>query len=619
MTADVRFRLDLRTALIPAAATAFALAGAALAVASPGRGWGQRTWLIGLVATGVPVLWRTLRSMMRGHFATDIVAMLAIAAAIALREPLAGLIVVVMQTGGEALERYAEGRASRAVRALEEQAPRIAHRIEGDHVVDLPVDAVGVGDELLVRPGEMVPCDGVVVRGRSIADPSRLTGEPTPVEVTAGVSLMSGTLNGAGSFVLRATAPSRESQYARIVELVRSAEASKAPLQRLADRYAVWFTPVTLLVCLVTWLVSGDATRVLAVLVVATPCPLILATPIAIIGGVNRAAARQIIMRTGGALEQLDEVTIAVLDKTGTLTVGEPRVSKVTAVPPHDEREVLRLAAALEQHSGHLLARPVVEAAKAVNGALPAPRAVQEAAGRGVSGEVEGRRVTVGSRGYVLDALQLPSLPPPFDDGATALRAYVTVDDRLAGVVEYADSLRPGAAELLRTMHRLGIRRTVLLSGDHTPNVRAVAEAIGVDEAVGDLLPGEKVARVADLSRAGRVLMVGDGTNDAPALAQADVGVALAGHGGGITAEAADVVVLIDDLARVGEAIAIGQRTMRIARESIWVGLSLSGIAMLFAAAGYIPPVVGALLQEGIDVAVILNALRASAPGRVVA
>lgn len=619
MTPDVRFRLDFRTTLIPAAATAFAIGGAAVIVSAPGRPWGQTVWLVGLIVTGLPVLWRTLRSMMKGHFATDIVAMLAIVAAIALREPLAGLIVVIMQTGGEALERYAEGRASRAVRALEEQAPRIAHRIDGDHVADLPVDAVRVGDELLVRPGEMVPCDGVVVRGRSIADPSRLTGEPTPVEVTAGVALMSGTLNGDGSFVLRATALSKESQYARIVELVRSAEASKAPLQRLADRYAVWFTPITLLVCAVSWLISGDPTRVLAVLVVATPCPLILATPIAIIGGVNRAAARQIIMRTGGALEQLDGVTIAVLDKTGTLTVGQPQVSRVTALPPHDDRGVLRLAAALEQHSGHHLARPVVEAAMRLDGPLPAPRAVQEAAGRGVSGEVEGRRVSVGSRGFVLESLRLPALPAPFDDGATALRAYVTVDDALAGVVEYADQLRPGTAEFLRTLHRLGIRRTVLLSGDHVPNVRAVADAVGIDEAVGDLLPGEKVARVAELSKQARVLMVGDGTNDAPALAQADVGIALAGHGGGITAEAADVVVLIDDLARVGEAIAIGQRTMRIARQSIWVGLSLSGIAMLFAAAGMIPPIVGALLQEGIDVAVILNALRASGPGRVVA
>ncbi|HSA55633.1 MAG TPA: heavy metal translocating P-type ATPase [Gemmatimonadaceae bacterium] len=617
MNRDGRFRIDVRSAAIPAAAIAFALAGAALAAAAPRRPWGEITWLIGLVATGVPVLWRTLRSMMRGHFATDIVAMLAIVAAIALREPLAGLIVVLMQTGGEALERYAEGRASRAVRALEEQAPRIAHRLDAGGVVDLPVEDVRVGDELLVRPGEMIPCDGVVVRGRSAVDTSRLTGEPMPVDAHPGVNLLSGTLNGDGSFVLRATALSRESQYARIVELVRSAEASKAPLQRLADRYAVWFTPATLLVCAVSWFLSHDATRVLAVLVVATPCPLILATPIAIIGGVNRAAARQIIVRTGGALEQLDGVTTAVLDKTGTLTVGEPRVSRVTALPPHAEREVLRLAAALEQHSGHLLARPIVDAATALGDVLPAPHAVREAAGRGVSGEVDGRRVSVGSRGFVLESLRLPALPAAFEDGATTLRAWVTVDGALAGVVEYADALRPGARELVQMLHRLGVRRTVLLSGDHAPNVRAVADAVGIDEAVGDLLPSEKVERVAALTKQGRVLMVGDGTNDAPALAQADVGIALAGHGGGIAAEAADAVVLVDDLARVGEAVAIGQRTMRIARQSIWAGLSLSAVAMLFAAAGHIPPIVGALLQEGIDVAVILNALRASAPGRV--
>jgi heavy metal translocating P-type ATPase len=617
MSSATRLTVDPRTALLPFAAVAFALAGTALHLGAQGAQLGHFVWLAGLVVTGLPVLWRTLRSMARGHFATDIVATLAIAAAFILREPLAGLIVVIMQTGGEALERYAEGRASRAVRELEAQAPRIAHRLEGAQAVDVAVEEVRVGDQLLVRPGEMIPCDGIVTNGRSHVDTSRLTGEPLPVTAVEGIALMSGTLNGEGPLVLRATAPSRESQYARIVELVRSAEASKAPLQRLADRYAVWFTPVTLVVCAVSWFLSGDPTRALAVLVVATPCPLILATPIAIIGGVNRMAARQIIVRSGAALERLDDVRVAVFDKTGTLTVGQPRVARVIALPSHDEREVLRLAGALEQHSGHALARPVVEAAVGLDGPLPAPTAVRESPGRGVSGDVEGRAVSVGSRAFALEMLGTPALSSPADNGARMLRAYVTVDGELAGVLEYADQLRPGATEVVPALRALGVRRTVLLSGDESPNVGAVAKAAGLDEAIGELLPHEKVEWVASLaSRDGHVLMVGDGTNDAPALAQADVGIALAGHGGGITAEAADIVLLVDDLGRVADALRIGKRTMRIARQSIWAGLSLSGAAMLVAAAGGIPPVIGALLQEAIDVAVILNALRASAPLR---
>jgi heavy metal translocating P-type ATPase len=605
-------------AILPAAALLFLLTGLALHLGA-GPSHARAVWTVGLLLTGLPVVWRTVRGMASGRFAADLVAMLAIVTAVILQQPLPGLIVVLMQTGGEALERYAEGRASEAVRELEAAAPRLAHRIGADGVEDVAADAVAVGDRLLIRPGEMVPCDGLVTEGRSHVDVSRLTGEPVPVTAVPGLALRSGSLNLEGPFTLRATALARESQYARIVELVRTAQASKSPLQRLADRYAVYFTPATLLVCAAAWVLSGDPQRVLAVLVVATPCPLILATPVAIIGGINRAARHGIIFRHGTALEQLGGVRIAVFDKTGTLTIGRPRVSRVLADSGLDAAELLRLAAGVEQGSGHLLARTVVEEARA-RGIVPADgREVVESAGQGVTGLANGRRVTVGGWSYVLaqnpaaeTALRalLAGEPP------SQLRAYVSVDGRGAGVIEYADRLRPELAGFLERLGRLGVRRTVLLSGDDQANVNAVAAAMGIDEAHGDLLPEAKVAYVHRLVKSGeKVLMVGDGTNDAPALSSATVGIALASGGGGITAEAADAVILADDPTRVAEAIAISRRTVRLARQSIWAGLGLSGAAMVAASLGYIPPTAGALLQEGIDVAVILNALRAAGQG----
>ncbi len=579
---------------------------------------GPNAWAAGLALTGAPVVWRTLRGLARGRFAADLGAMLAIVAALILGHPLAGLIVVLMQTGGEALEQYAEGRASNAVRELEASAPQTAHRIEAAGVVTIPADEVVVGDELLIRPGEMVPCDGVVIRGRSHVDASRLTGEPLPVTASPGVMLRSGSINLESPLTVRAVSSARESQYARIVELVRTAQASKSPIQRLADRYAVWFTPLTLAVCAGTWVLSADPTRVLAVLVVATPCPLIIATPVAIIGGINRAARRGIVFRHGTALEQLGAIRVAVFDKTGTLTIGHPVIARVLPVDGLGPGELLRMAAAVEQGSGHLLARMVVEEAAARGIAPAASRDVVEAPGQGVTGMVDGRRVTVGGWLYVtgLTPGSAPALRQIMDsDHGPALRAYVAVDGRAAGIIEYADRARAGLLPFFERLRGLGIRRTVLLSGDNQENVDQVARETGIRESHGELLPEAKVAFIHRLVKSGeRVVMVGDGTNDAPALSAATVGVALASGGGGITAEAADAVILADDPTRLADAIEISRRTLRLARESIWVGLGLSGAAMVVASLGYIPPTVGALLQEGIDVAVILNALRASAP-----
>jgi heavy metal translocating P-type ATPase len=544
--------------------------------------------------------------------------MLAIVAALILREPLAGLIVVLMQTGGEALERYAQGRASDAVRELEAAAPRVAHRIVDGRVDDVPAEMVEIGHHLLLRPGELLACDAVVLEGRSHIDASRITGEPVPVSAHAGVHLLSGSLNLEGPLTVRALAPARESQYARIVELVRTAQGSKSPLQRLADRYAVWFTPLTLAVSAGAYLLSGDPLRVLAVLVVATPCPLILATPVAVVGGINRAARRGIIFRHGTALEQLGRIRVAIFDKTGTLTIGQPKVARVLVVAPFTEAELLRLAGSVENGSGHLLARTLVQETVSRGIGLPEGTHISEAPGQGVSGEVEGHSITVGGWSFVVNRHPAaePALRTLLGPAAGAgLRAYVAVDGHAAGLIEYADQVRPELAGFIPRLHRLGVSRVVLLSGDDQANASAVAGAVGIEEAHGDLLPEEKVAYVQRLMKEGeRVLMVGDGTNDAPALSTATVGIALASGGGGISAEAADAVILADDPTRVAEAITISRRTLRIARQSIWVGLGLSGTAMVVASFGYIPPIAGAILQEIIDVAVILNALRAAFP-----
>lgn len=567
-----------------------------------------------LILTGAPVVAKTVRGMFGGHFASDVVATLAIIAAVVLQQPIAGLVIVLMQTGGELLDRYAEGRASAAVRELESQAPQRAHRIHAGGTDDIAADAVAVGDELLVRPGEMIPCDGIVSEGRSHLEVARLTGEPSPERVVAGSVVRSGAVNIESALQVRATARASESLYARIVELVRSAQAQKSPIQRMADRYAIWFTPVTLAACGIAWGLSHDSLRVLAVLVVATPCPLILATPVAIIGGINRAARNQIIVRSGAALEQIGAVTAAVFDKTGTLTIGYPEVSAVTPIGALDERRLLDMAAAIEHHSGHLLARSVVTEAERRGIPLARAEGVVETPGRGVTGQVGGHRVCVGSLAYVAE--QQPTAAAALieaEKDGQGLRAFAAIDGHAAGIIAFADRTRDGLPQFFADLRALGVTRTLLVSGDHEHNVAELARSLGITEARGDMLPDQKVEVVRGLLAGGhRVLMTGDGTNDAPALSAATVGIALAAHGGGISAEAADIVLLADDVTRVTTAIRIGRRATQIARQSIIAGLGFSAVAMVAAALGYIPPTIGAVLQELIDVAVIVNALRAA-------
>jgi heavy metal translocating P-type ATPase len=612
---------------LPAAALAFLAAGAIVPLLVPADPWRERIWFAGLVLTGIPVAWRTLAGLLRGAFAADVVAMLAIAGSILLQQPLAGLVVVLMQTGGEALDAFAVARASSAVAALEADAPRTAHRVVSGHVHDIEASAITPGDELLVRPGELVPCDGTVVSGASHVDTSRITGEPIPVRAAAGTALLSGSVNQEGALTVRALRTSQDSQYARIVDLVRSAQASKSPLQRTADKWAVWFTPLTLGACLMAWLVSHDWSRVLAVLVVATPCPLILAAPVAIIGGINRAARRSIIVRNGGALEALASVNSAVFDKTGTLTVGKPRVHQVVTDDGVSAEAMLEFAAAVEQGSGHLLARVIVAEAESRGAKMAIATELIETAGRGVTGVVNGRFVAVGSPDFVRERVPgIAARLSALETEASGLRAYVATDGSLGGEehgavpslarIEFADELREELAPMFAELAALGISDAYLFSGDKSENVAKIAREVGITQYEGDLTAEAKVARVAALEARGRrVVMVGDGTNDAPSLTTATVGIALAGHGGGVVAEAADIVLLIDDPRRVPEAVRIGRRSLMIAKQSIFVGLGLSLVGMGFAAAGLLTPIAGALIQEAIDVAVILNALRAAGAG----
>ena len=629
---------------LPVLAVAFLLAGAVLPLAISSEGgpdsWRERVWLLGLIVTGLPVAWKTLKGMLEGKFAADVVAMLAILGALLLQLPLAGLVVVLMQTGGEALEDYAVARASNAVEALEADAPRSAHRVDGEHITEIEAGEVVPGDVLLIRPGELVPADGVVVDGRSHVDTSRLTGEPLPLRVGVGSEIQSGSLNQDGALRLRALKPASESEYARIVELVRSAQASKSPLQRTADRWAIWFTPLTLALCAVAFLISHDWTRVLAVLVVATPCPLILAAPVAIIGGINRAARQSIIMRNGGALEGLAKVNTMVFDKTGTLTLGTPAVARIRTSPGSDKLDILSRIAAVEQGSSHLLARVLVKEAERHGAAPRSARELLEEAGEGVRGVVDGITVVVGSAHYVRSvlAVQAPDTLPTTEDmsfsaeaalaattaldelehersGHDGLAAWAVMSDGSAARIDFVEELRPELATMFAQLRSLGLDDAQLLSGDKESNVASIAREVGIHTWAGGLSAADKVARIAALEQSGRrVLMVGDGTNDAPALSRATVGIALAGHGGGVVAQAADVVLLIDNPLAIPEALRTGRRAMKIARQSIAVGLGLSFVGMLFATAGMLPPVMGALVQEGIDVAVILNALRAAGP-----
>ena len=575
--------------------------------------WAPWAVLAGAVPVLAVVLFDSVASLMRREVGLDIIALLSMGGAIALGEHVAAGVIGLMLAGGRALEGFAEARAQRDISALLSRVPRTANRYEDGQLRAVPLEGVAPGDRLLVRAGEAVPVDGVVAAGAAVLDEAALTGEALPVTRGLGERVRSGAVNVGAPFDLAAGAAAADSTFSGIVRLVTAAQEAKAPSARLADRAALWFTPLAVGLAGGAWAWSGDPVRALAIMVVATPCPLILAVPVAIVSGLSRCAGRGVLVKGGGALERLARVRTLFVDKTGTLTGGRARVAAVEAASGVAGEEVLRLAASLDQASQHVIAEAVVSAARARGIALTVPAQVEEAPGAGVTGLVEGRRISVGSYAYAAARSAPAAWSERFlqlmgYEGATGV--FVAADGAMLGAVLLADEIRPDSPRALRLLRQAGVSRVVMLTGDRRDVAEAIGAVLGVDEVRAEQQPGDKLAAITEARGRGVCAMVGDGVNDAPALAAADVGVAMGARGSGASSEAADVVLLADRLDRLAEALAIARGTRRIALQSVGIGMGLSAAAMAAAALGYLPPVAGALLQEAIDVAAILNALR---------
>ena len=582
--------------------------------------WANWSWAVGTGAVVAGLLASMIRDFAAGRIGVDAVAFVSMSGALVLGQNLAGIVVAIMYAGGNMLEDFAVARAERDLRSLIDRAPKIAHRRIGSTIEDVPIEQVVVGDEILVRAGEVIPVDGIVTSQLAMIDEAALTGEPIPVSHQAGELARSGSLNAGDTFEIRASASASESTYAGIVRMVSAAQTAKSPFIRLADRYALLLLPITLVLAGGAWLYSNDPIRGLAVLVVATPCPLILAAPVAFIAGVARAAKRGILIKGSGPLEALARTHTAIFDKTGTLTVGGARLVAVEAAPGQSTEEILRTAASLEQASHHVVAAAIVEAAIAKGLKLSVPSQVRETMGSGLEGIVDGRSVRVGSHQLVHGARKPEAWAARALRRAawrSALSVFVAVDGRTIGAVLLADELRPESPRAVQALRTAGVSRIVMVTGDRAEAAQTIGAALDLDAVLSDRDPADKVEAVAAEQRQYPTVMVGDGINDAPALAAANVGIAMGARGASASSEAADVVILVDRLDRVSDAVTIAKRAHGIALQSIVAGMGMSGLAMLVAAVGLLPPVAGALTQEAIDVAVILNALRALTSGRI--
>ena len=600
-----RYPLITATVIVGLAVLALELTGA------------ERTsrWLA-TVYVSLVIVWTLIgmmRDVLRGHFGLDVLAVVAMVATLAVGEYAASLIIVLMLAGGEALEDYAGRRAKRELTALLDRSPQIAHLMSraglpaSDQATDIAADEVRIGDTLLVRPSEIVPVDGVLLSDSGAFDESSLTGESMPVSRAAGEEVLSGAINGSRAVRIRAVRRSADSQYQQIVALVRDAQDSRAPVVRLADRFAIPFTAVSLVIAGAAWGLSGDPTRFAEVLVLATPCPLLIAAPVAFLGGLSRAAKAGIIVKGGAVMEQLARARSAAFDKTGTLTQGRPALVEVRATPGFTADEVLQLSASAEQYSSPVLAEGIRRAAAERGLSLEHGTDAREVATNGVVAQIGGRSVAVGKPAYIA-SLAPDAERTPLQPGQAA--AYVAIDGRYAGALVLADDPRPESLAVVTWLRGNGIERVVMLTGDAHATAESIAHDVGITDIHAELLPPEKVHLAAQL-RPRPVLMVGDGVNDAPVLAAADVGIAMGAKGATAAGDAADAVILKDSLAGVADAVAIGRHTLRVAYVAIWIGIAISIALMLVATTGLIPAVAGALIQELVDLATILYALRA--------
>jgi heavy metal translocating P-type ATPase len=567
-------------------------------------------WIIGVVPVLIALLVEILRSLSRGDVGLDIVAALSMTAALTFGETLAAAVVAVMYSGGTFLEIFAQGRARREMHDLLARVPRTATRHINGSLEEIPLDEIEPGDLLLIRKGDTVAVDGTVASDVAFVDTSALTGEALPARLSRGAAAMSGSTNAGEPFELTATHRASESTYAGIMRLVEEAQRSKAPMARLADRWSLGFLVVTVAIAFAAWWFTGDPIRAVAVLVIATPCPLILAVPVALVAGLSRAAHFGVLIKGSGVLEKMARIRTLILDKTGTLTDGRPRIVSIQTHTDISEDDILGLAAALDQTSTHPVAQAIVAAAKARNLALPVPSKVLEAPGEGISGRIEGRDVIVGGEGFVAQQVGATG-KDDLSRAAGSVVVAVAVNGAMAGHLVMADPLREGIGAMLASLRKIGVARILLATGDRAAVAKHVTKDLGLDAIRADLTPEQKVLLVLTERKNGPVMMVGDGVNDAPALAAADVGVAMGARGAAASAEAADVVLLIDRVDRLALGMDIAGRSRGIALQSVVAGIGLSVIGMIAAAFGYLTPVQGALIQEVIDVAVILNALRA--------
>ncbi|MGK8641552.1 heavy metal translocating P-type ATPase [Brucella anthropi] len=576
-----------------------------------GYSYGARlSWTIATLPVLAALLVEILRSLLRKEFGLDIVAAMSMSAALAFGEMLAASIVALMYTGGAFLESFAEGRARREMHALLSRVPRTTMRYIDDHLDEIAVDTIRPGDRLLIRQGDVIPVDGSVTSVKAFVNTSALTGESLPISLTSGADVLSGSVNAGDAFDIVARHEAKDSTYAGIVRLVEEAQHSKAPMSRLADQWSIGFLIVTVLIAFCAWFFTGDPIRSVAVLVVATPCPLILAVPVALVAGLSRAAHFGVLVKGARPLENMTRINTLVLDKTGTLTDGRPQITSINAQPGLSENDLLRFAASLDQVSKHPMAQALVLAAQRRGINLVLPTDVSELAGDGVAGRVDSKSVVVGGNSFVERQVNAKLSEIPHTEAGAALIA-VAIDGSIAGYIIMADPLRGEVVDTLRGLRKDGVKRLVLATGDRAAVAKGITKGLGLDAIYSELSPDQKVLTVLSERKNGPVMMVGDGVNDAPALAAADVGVAMGARGAAASAEAADVVLLVDRIDRLRAGIEIAKRSRRIAVESVVVGIGLSVIAMIVAAFGYLKPVQGALLQEIIDVAVILNALRA--------